>query len=700
MTLPSYLTRQYLQLAKPNTGKILVDKNIRIPMRDGVELLADRYYSADGVKRPLVLVRSFYGRKFFFGMILGRVIAEQGFQVLIQSCRGTYDSEGELLPLLNEKDDGIDTVDWMKEQDWYPGYFATTGPSYLGYVQWAIAGSVGDDLKAMAVQITASNFRGMGFPGDSFALNTVLTWMYLVNKQKNDLQVTIAFLTMYPKLRRAFKQLPFKELDKFLLKKQVDFWQLLLMMGESQDGEMTVANYSDCIPGLEAPVTMQGGWYDIFLPWMIKDFAALQDCGKNARIVVGPWTHVNIAGGAEGLKDSISWLRSILLNDKSGERESPLKLFVMGAKEWRYYKSWPPEDSEFQRWYLQPGGNLAKTPADESEPDSYIYDPENPTPALGGPTLFEFIGYRNNSSIEKRDDILIFDSALLTESIEIAGPVSAELYISSSLEYTDFFVRLCDLYPSGKSINICDGLQRIRPDRYPKADDGTVKVTIEMWPTAYFFRRGHRIRIQVSSGSHPRYARNPGTDESLGSACTLNKAHQKIYHDPIHPSAVILPYIKKEDSGTLNGEPVKCIWCNDDDGIFKETDVGKRFSAKDKKPTSEKLPVHPKHEKPARNFIRKSDSIGAFLFIALILNLLLTAGGLTGLLVAGFNDSLDIFAAWIFIVPPVIVISLLLLAFPYAAPYRMVAYMGMKRTVIIVRILATGTLITAFSQFL
>ena len=699
MSLGSLLVRNFLGLKKPETGKILVERNIPVTMRDGVVLYGDRYYSADGIKRPLVLVRSFYGRKNFFGLVLGRLIAEQGFQVFIQSCRGTYDSRGELLPLLTEKDDGIDTVEWIKEQEWYPGYFATTGPSYLGYVQWAIASDTGDEHKAMALQITASNFRGMGFPGDSFALNTVLTWMYLVNHLQSDFHSVLAYIRMRRKLRRAFNHFPLKDLDNLVLGRQVDFWQLLLVMGDSEEGEVTAADYSASISDLNVPVSMQGGWYDIFLPWKMKDFAALQHAGKNPRIVVGPWTHINLPGGAEGLKDSISWLRINLLNDDWGEREYPVKLFVMGANEWRNYKEWPPQDCKYQRYYLHGEGILSTSLPGKSQPDEFIYDPSNPTPALGGPTLFEFTGCRNNRNIEKRDDILTFDSDIFEESLEITGPVSAELFISSSLEYTDFFVRLCDVYPSGKSLNICDGLQRIKPGRFPAEEGNIIKVTIEMWPTAHFFRRGHRMRLQVSSGAHPRYARNPGCGGALSGACELKVAHQKVYHDNGHTSSVILPVVERDDSGNLKGVPVKCIWCNDDDGIFKE------IKTKDKKKllhSEEKslLAVHPRHEKKTLNHISAMEKYGNVFFIALIINLFLVVSGLAVNISVLFFIDEGYLNIWLYAAPPVIVLSLILLAFPFVPLKRMFLYAGVRRTVLMLRIIATGTMVTAVSQLI
>ena len=150
-------------------------------------------------------------------------------------------------------------------------------------------------------------------------------------------------------------------------------------------------------------------------------------------------------------------------------------------------------------------------------------------------------GQQDNDKLEARPDVLIFTSAPLAQDTDVIGPVSAELYIKSSLEHTDFFVRLCDVYPDDKSMNVCDGLQRLFPGKPVPQADGISKVTVHLWATAHRFKRGHRIRVQVSSGAFPRWNRNLGTGESAATATTMKTADQQVYHDPEHPAAVILP---------------------------------------------------------------------------------------------------------------------------------------------------------------
>ncbi len=154
------------------------------------------------------------------------------------------------------------------------------------------------------------------------------------------------------------------------------------------------------------------------------------------------------------------------------------------------------------------------------------------------------MGAKDNRKLEARADVLIYTSAVLEHDVEVIGPVIAELYVRSSLQYTDFFARLCVVEPSGKSINLCDGIVRLTPGCVVPQADGSLRIQIDIWPTAYRFHRGQRIRIQVSSGAHPRFTRNLGSGEPLATASTLRIAEQTVFHDPEHPSAILLPIIR------------------------------------------------------------------------------------------------------------------------------------------------------------
>jgi putative CocE/NonD family hydrolase len=214
-----------------------------------------------------------------------------------------------------------------------------------------------------------------------------------------------------------------------------------------------------------------------------------------------------------------------------------VRLYVMGEEAWRDFETWPPAGYAPQRFHLQPGGGLSGEAPAESPPDSYRYDPADPTPAAGGVrmTFGRGSGRVDNTRLEARPDVLTYTTAPLDRDTEVIGDVSAEIWFRSSLPYADVFVRLCDVDPRGRSRNVCDGLTSLSgADEISRAD-------VRLWPTAHRFMRGHRIRVQVSSGAFPRYARNLGTGEPHDTAATLRVAGQSVYHDGAHPSAVILP---------------------------------------------------------------------------------------------------------------------------------------------------------------
>jgi putative CocE/NonD family hydrolase len=208
----------------------------------------------------------------------------------------------------------------------------------------------------------------------------------------------------------------------------------------------------------------------------------------------------------------------------------------MGEKAWREFESWPPPGYPPRPFYLAAGGTLAAEPPAESAADSYQYDPAEPTPSVGGVRmLFRGSGRVENAKLEARPDVLTYTTAPLESDVEVIGEVSAQVWFQSSLAHADVFVRLCDVDPEGKSWNVCDGLTSV------SGAGQLASVTVALWPTAHRFNRGHRIRVQVSSGAFPRYGRNPGTGEPRATATRLLAATQSVHHDPEHPSVIILP---------------------------------------------------------------------------------------------------------------------------------------------------------------
>ncbi len=562
MSLASWTFARLAGLPPARSARVVVERDLRVPMPDGEVLLADRYYAPDDAHAPVVLLRSPYGRRTLFGL-MGRLFAERGYQAVIQSVRGTFGSGGTFAPLRHEAEDGRATLAWLADQPWFGGRVGMTGPSYLGFVQWAVAADAPPFLRALAPQITASQFRGVTYPGESFSLQTVLSWIYLLHfQERGPWQMVRARRRQRRVLATAYGHLPLADVDAMSLGKPVTFFQHWLAHNTPGDAYWEPIDCSSRMEQVSAPVNLVAGWYDIFLPDQLADYAALRRAGRQPRLTIGPWSHASLGILTASLRESLAWFDAHLRDDHSPPSQPsrpspaspsssgspiasslPVRIFVLGAKRWRALPDWPPPAAP-TRWYLQPEGRLAPDPPTPlSPPDRYRYDPADPTPSVGGTILTTDAGPRDNRRLEARADVLTYTSAPLAEDVEVIGPVTAELYVQSSVEHTDFFARLCDVTPRGRSINICDGLIRLWPGRVERATDDTMCVRVELWPTACRFRKGHRLRLQVSSGAHPRYSRNPGSGEPLATATTFIAADQQVWHDAQHPSAIVLPIV-------------------------------------------------------------------------------------------------------------------------------------------------------------
>ncbi len=549
MPLLSEIAGRALRLPRPASREVLFEPGLRVTMDDGVVLVADRYAPPGTRRAPTVLVRSPYGRAGAFGFLFGRLLAERGLQVVVQSVRGTFASGGTFDPF-HERDDGRATLRWLRAQPWHEGAVGMLGPSYLGIAQWAIA----DELDAMAPSATASQFRGMAYGNGAISLDTALSWMLILELQERRHALALLLNGLLRTLPGTIRHLPIADMDERTFGAPVAYFREWIEELAPDSPYWAARDFSSSVGAVEAEVQLTGGWHDIFLPWMIADFRALRESGRRPQLIIGPWSHTSAGLLGVSLREGIAWLRAHLLGDRGMLRDTPVRVYVTGGPGWRDLPDWPPPGTRDLTLYLQPRGGLgASPPPAGSAPSRYRYDPADPTPALGGAMLLEQRPVRDNRPLESRSDVLTFTSDPLDAGLDAIGPVHADIRLRSSLPDTDVFVRVCDVQPGGASLNVCDALVRLTPEEPPRDDDGVAAVLLGLWPTAHRFGRGHRIRVQVSSGAHPRYARNPGTGEDPVRATRLVAADQEIHHDARRPSCVTLTVLDASRAGLAAG---------------------------------------------------------------------------------------------------------------------------------------------------
>jgi len=535
MSMLSEIAGRLLRLPAPASREVSVEPDLAVEMDDGVILLADRWSPPRTRSAPTVLIRSPYGRKGAFGFLFGRMLAERGLQAVVQSVRGTFGSGGRFDPF-DEREDGLATLRWLRAQPWHRGGVGMTGPSYMGLVQWAIA----DQVDALSPSVTASQFRGMTYGAGTISLASAMSWMLLLEVQERRLAPLLVAHGLRRTLPRLYHQTPIADADIGGSGERVPLGEWLEELAPDSPSWGT-RDYSTAVADVTAPVQMIGGWYDIFLPWLIEDFSALRAAGRSPQLVVGPWNHLAPDLAAYSLREGIAWLRAHLLGDRRMLSPAPVRVFLTGAGRWLELDDWPPADASGLRLHLEASGGLSATaPGDDAGPSRYRYDPTDPTPVLGGPLLMERRPVRDNRELEARPDVLTFTAEPLAEALDAIGPVEADVWMRSTRADTDLFVRICDVDAEGASWNVCDALLRLTAGAPERDADGIARVRFELWPVAHRFLAGHRIRVQISSGAHPRYARNPGTGEDPLRAIELVAADQEIFHDSLRPSAVTL----------------------------------------------------------------------------------------------------------------------------------------------------------------
>ncbi len=559
---------QSQEASKP-VFSVKTEFDVKVPLRDGVFLSADIYRPEEEGKYPAILSLTPYGNHsnpktaIFF--------AERGYVFIIVDCRGRHDSEGEFYPLIHEAEDGYDVQEWVGKQPWCDRNIGTIGGSYGGWTQWLPAPLGNPHLKTM-IPLVAPPDPFYNIPYQYGALMpTSIFWAFFVNGHSNQNLESL-------NIDKILKHLPLITMDEALgFKSKV--WKDWVSHSRYDD-YWKKQSYQDKYHLVKVPILHISGWYDDDQPGTTMNYVGMRKNGgseearQNQKLIMGPWPHsVNstsklgdIDFGPTAIIDLnnlfLRWYDRWLKGIKNGVDEEPkVDIFVMGENKWRKESDWPLPQTVYTKFYFHSkgsanslfgDGSLSTSPPKKEPPDTFIYDPENPVPFITSPGFAQIGGPDDYRAIERRDDVLVYTSDFLEEDLEVTGPVVVKLYASSSAKDTDFTAKLLDVFPSGYAMRLCDGIVRARfresLENPSLIEPGRVyEYTIDCWSTSNLFRKGHRIRVEISSSAFPKFDRNSNTGAPLGTEMKFQKATQTVYHSQIYPSHIILPVIPRKE---------------------------------------------------------------------------------------------------------------------------------------------------------
>ena len=578
--------------------EIVIDRAVMVPMRDGTRLAADVYRPANTGRYPAIVERTPYNRE--ESVILRtktpQFFAQRGFVFVVQDVRGRFGSEGTWYPFVDDgwglHRDGFDTIAWIAEQPWCNGKVATAGGSYAGQTQMFLAPTRPPALVCCFVREAASDLAAQWcYRGGAFEWAFNLDWMMrhgaaALRRQLDLLQGAINAD------ESRFANLPLGEGPHFA----TPFRWLHDLLAHPDDGEFWYPfNFTAEYDRIDVPMYHMAGWFDIFLGGSLRNFTGLQTYGRSRRtrnaqkLLIGPWTHgptVNDPAFARYVGDMdfgeaavldfngemLRWYDHWLNGTDTGILAEPrVRYFLMGANEWRTANTWPPGDTTQQRWYLHgaksgsakslnDGGLSPEKPRGKDRADRYRYDPREPVPTVGGNTLYR--GSSTGATGEENPDFattsgprdqrrveplcLTYTSEPLAADLDVVGPVTLTLFAASNCVDTDFVAKLCDVFPDGRSILVVDGILR---GRYRKSrtrpkllrPHEVYRFEIDLWPTAWRFAAGHRLRVAVTSSNFPRFDRNLNTGENPAISSAMKAATNTVYHGKEYPSHLSLP---------------------------------------------------------------------------------------------------------------------------------------------------------------
>ena len=517
--------------AKPQT--------VQITMSDGIHLATDIYLPEGQGPFPVIFSRTPYSRLNHSESAAG--FAAAGYAVVVQDMRGRFDSEGENLPFIGcgwqEHQDGANTIEWIRKQKWCNGQIGTIGGSAGGITQNLLAGAVPEGLKAQYITVAAASlYSDASYIGGAFRKADTANWL---TNNKFDPRA-LAMVRAHPSYD--------------------DYWRMF-------DTRLKFAQ-------MNVPAVHISGWFDMFAQGTINEFMGRQHSGTNGsrgaqKLIMGPWTHgigkmpagelsFPTANKFPKQYSAERWFDHYLSRANNGvEKEPAVAYYVMGdtstpgapGNEWRYANDWPISTKETAAYFTRDGKLNFQSPTASGDAHiQYTFDPANPCPTVGGNNLTIPRGPMNQNQIEKRGDVVLFTSAPLVEPIEVTGRVKAKVFIASSAVDTDLSVRLCDVYPNGKSYLIAEGILRLRYrhsfERPELLTPGKIEeVEVDCWSTSIIFNKGHRIRATVTSSNYPRFDVNPGTGQPWSDAGAKVMQTNTIYSSELYPSQLVLPIV-------------------------------------------------------------------------------------------------------------------------------------------------------------
>jgi uncharacterized protein len=577
-------------------GRVTVDMDVVMEMRDGTVLRADVFRPAAG-SWPVLLQRTPYGKQSRLGTLFSLDpvnAAAAGFAVVVQDVRGRFASEGEFRPF-DENMDGFDSVEWCAAQPWSTGHVGMFGASYLAATQWHAAVMAPPHLDAICpVQASSDYYEGRSYRGGAFEFGALLGIALNALGQGSIARVDpsggrrrelwSAVHELLADVGRTGRSLPLSGLRDTVAGEIAPFFLEWLEHCDNDDYWRRLS-INPRLADADVPALHISSWFDQYLVGTLANYEGMR-AGHPAsrdeqRLVIGPWNHYPARTGVMGsarVGDLDFGLGAIINTDllqlrwfgrhlAGDERPLPLmrsrvRLFVAGANVWRDEDDWPLARAVNEAVYLGSAGR-ANTAAGDGRltldepgaqpPDRFDFDPRHPVPTVGGAHLVVESqcpqGPVDQARVEARDDVLVYTSQRLLEDLEVTGRVQAVLWVSSTAPCTDFTARLVDVHPDGRAISVCDGIRRVRlpGSGFPDSGDGVssepVEITIELGPVGQVFLADHALRLDISSSNFPRFDLNPNTGGRSFDESVTRVARQRVFHEREYPSRLVLPTI-------------------------------------------------------------------------------------------------------------------------------------------------------------